>query len=95
MYGIWPPAGDTSWRALKPDDLQAIIAFGLILLLPSVAQMIKDALKVEGFKYAKDISAAASAGVWPFRFLYEQRRERIARQKEQQSLREALNPQQG
>ena len=25
MYGVWPPAGDTSWRTLEDDDKQAVL----------------------------------------------------------------------
>ena len=25
MYGVWPPAGDTSWRTLEEDDIKAVV----------------------------------------------------------------------
>lgn len=82
-------------QSASPQAIQALIGFGFILLMPSVIAMIKDALKVEPFKYEKDIWAAVGAGAWPIRYLVQQRQEREAMKKQEQMLKSALNPQQG
>ncbi len=76
-------------------SVQSILALGLILLTPSVAQMIKDAFKVEPFKQAKDLGAALAAGTWLPRYKIQENQEREAMKKQEQMLRSALNPQQG
>ena len=75
--------------------IQSIVGFGMILLLPSVAQMIKDAFKVEPFKYGKDMGAAVAAGFAPLKYLINQGQQRKEKQEQEQMLQRALSAREG
>jgi hypothetical protein len=45
-----------------------IIGFGMLLLLPKVPQMVKEALQVKPFPYGTAIGEAIRTGMWPISY---------------------------